>query len=103
MKITYTGRQVELAPAELKKLEARFAKIGVLLDGKKECEVHVVLSLERGAQLVEAVRYGVARGTAAVTAAGHTLCSGHDVEALLPDVVVSPAALADQTRLSSPR
>jgi len=63
----------------------------------------VVLSLERGAQLVEAVRYGVACGTAAVTAAGHTLCSGHDVEALLPDVVVSPAALADQTRLSSPR
>jgi len=47
MKITYTGRQVELAPAQLKKLEARFAKIGKLLDGKHECEAHVILSLER--------------------------------------------------------
>jgi putative sigma-54 modulation protein len=47
MKITYTGRQVELAPAQLKKLEAQFAKIGKLLDGKGDCEIHVVLSLER--------------------------------------------------------
>ena len=54
MKITYTGRQVELAPAQLKKLEARFAKIGKLLDGKKECEVHVVLSVERHLQNAEA-------------------------------------------------
>jgi putative sigma-54 modulation protein len=54
MKITYTGRQVGLAPAELKKLEARFAKIGVLLDGKKECEVHVVLSQERHLHHAEA-------------------------------------------------
>src|ERR1039458_4941940 len=58
MKITYTGRQVELAPAELKKLEARFAKIGKLLDGKRECEAHVVLSLERHLHHAEAtVRY----------------------------------------------
>lgn len=47
MKITYTGRQVGLAPAQLKKLEARFAKIGKLLDGKRECEGHVILSVER--------------------------------------------------------
>jgi putative sigma-54 modulation protein len=47
MKITYTGRQVELAPAQLKKLEAHFVKIGKLLDGKRECEAHVILSLER--------------------------------------------------------
>jgi len=47
MKITYTGRQVGLAPAQLKKLEARFAKIGKLLDGRRECEAHVILSLER--------------------------------------------------------
>jgi len=47
MKIAYTGRQVELAPAQLKKLEARFAKIGKLLDGRRECEAHVILSLER--------------------------------------------------------
>src|ERR1039457_66405 len=58
MKITYTGRQVELAPAELKKLEARFAKIGKLLDGKRECEAHVILSLERHLHHAEAtVRY----------------------------------------------
>lgn len=54
MKITYTGRQVELAPAELKKLEARFAKIGKLLDGKREYEAHVVLSLERHLHQAEA-------------------------------------------------
>jgi putative sigma-54 modulation protein len=54
MKITYTGRQVGLAPAQLKKLEARFAKIGKLLDGKKECEVHVVLSLVRHLHNAEA-------------------------------------------------
>jgi putative sigma-54 modulation protein len=47
MKIAYTGRQVELAPAQLKKLEARFAKIGKLLDGRREIEAHVILSLER--------------------------------------------------------
>jgi len=47
MKITYTGRQVELAPAQLKKLEARFAKIGKLLDGREQRDAHVVLSLER--------------------------------------------------------
>jgi putative sigma-54 modulation protein len=47
MKITYTGRQVELAPAQFKKLETHFVKIGKLLDGKRECEAHVILSLER--------------------------------------------------------
>src|ERR1017187_5495917 len=54
MKITYTGRQVELKPAELKKLEARFAKIGKLLDGKREAEVHVILSIERHLHQAEA-------------------------------------------------
>jgi len=54
MKITYTGRQVELAPAQLKKLEARFVKIGKLLDGKRECEAHVILSLERHLHHAEA-------------------------------------------------
>jgi putative sigma-54 modulation protein len=47
MKITYTGRQVELAPGQLKKIEARFGKVGKLLDGREESEAHVVLSLER--------------------------------------------------------
>jgi putative sigma-54 modulation protein len=54
MKITYTGRQIELAPAQLKKLEARFAKTGKLLDGRRECEAHVVLSIERHLQQAEA-------------------------------------------------
>jgi ribosome hibernation promoting factor len=47
MKITYTGRQVELAPAQLQKIEAQFAKVGKLLDGREEREAHVILSLER--------------------------------------------------------
>src|SRR5512142_2580373 len=51
---TRTGRQVELAPGQLKKLEARFAKIGKLLDGKRECEAHVILSLERHLHHAEA-------------------------------------------------
>ncbi|MEO8367990.1 MAG: ribosome-associated translation inhibitor RaiA [Candidatus Solibacter sp.] len=54
MKITYTGRQVELAPAHLKKLEARFAKIGKLLDGKEERDAHIVLSLLRKIHKAEA-------------------------------------------------
>jgi putative sigma-54 modulation protein len=47
MKLIYTGRQVELAPAQLKKIESRFAKIGKFLDGKEEREAHVILSTER--------------------------------------------------------
>src|SRR5262249_8902110 len=50
----YTGRQVELAPAQLKKLEAQFGKIGKLLDGRRECEAHVILSLERHLHHAEA-------------------------------------------------
>jgi ribosome hibernation promoting factor len=47
MRITYTGRQVELAPAQLRKIEAQFDKLGKLLDGKDEREAHVILSHER--------------------------------------------------------
>jgi putative sigma-54 modulation protein len=47
MRITYTGRQVELAPAQLRKIQAQFAKLGKLLDGKDEREAHVILSHER--------------------------------------------------------
>lgn len=54
MKITYTGRQVELKPAQQKKLEDQFAKVGKMLDGKRESEVHVVLSLERHLNHAEA-------------------------------------------------
>ena len=54
MKIKYTGRQVELAPAQLAKLETHFVKIGKLLDGKRESEAHVVLSQERHLHQAEA-------------------------------------------------
>ena len=54
MKIAYTGRQVELAPAQLRKLESHFSKIGKLLDGRRECEAHVILSLERRTHRAEA-------------------------------------------------
>jgi putative sigma-54 modulation protein len=47
MQITYTGRQVELAPAQLRKIKTQFAKLGKLLDGKDQREAHVVLSVER--------------------------------------------------------
>jgi putative sigma-54 modulation protein len=47
MRITYTGRQVELAPAQLRKIETRFAKLAKLLDGKDQREAHVILSVER--------------------------------------------------------
>ena len=47
MRITYTGSQVELAPAQLRKIEKQFAKLGKLLDGKDQREAHVILSVER--------------------------------------------------------
>jgi putative sigma-54 modulation protein len=53
MRITYTGRQVELAPAQLKKIQMRATKLGKLLDGKGEREAHVVLGLERGRHSAE--------------------------------------------------
>jgi putative sigma-54 modulation protein len=53
MKITYTGRQVELAPAELKKIQVRASKLAKLLDGKEEREAHVILGLERGRHTAE--------------------------------------------------
>jgi putative sigma-54 modulation protein len=54
MKITYTGRQVELAPAQARNLAAHFTKIGKMLDGRRECEAHVILSLERRVHSAEA-------------------------------------------------
>lgn len=53
MRITYTGRQVELAPAQLKKIQARAGKLAKFLDGKEEREAHVILGLERGRHTAE--------------------------------------------------
>jgi putative sigma-54 modulation protein len=48
MKVTYTGKQKELLPAQTRKLDARIAKIAKLVDNnKREQEAHVVFSAER--------------------------------------------------------
>jgi len=58
MKITYTGRQVDLSKGELAKIEAKFGKVAKLLDGRDEREAHVVLSQERRQHKAEViVRY----------------------------------------------
>jgi putative sigma-54 modulation protein len=44
---------VELAPAQLRKVETRAVKLGKFLDGKGEREAHVILGLERGRHTVE--------------------------------------------------
>lgn len=54
MKVTYTGRQVDLSPAQSQKLTAEFEKIGKMLDnGRGEAEAHVVLKHERHLHNVE--------------------------------------------------
>ena len=54
MKVTYTGRQVDLSPAQSAKLNAEFEKIGKLLDnGRGEAGAHVVLAHERYLNNVE--------------------------------------------------
>lgn len=46
MKVAYTGK-VELAPPQQKKVEAKIAKLGKLLDGRHERDAHVVLVQQR--------------------------------------------------------
>lgn len=54
MKVTYTGRHIDLSPDQTQKLTAEFEKIGKLLDnGKGEAEAHVILSHERHLNNVE--------------------------------------------------
>ena len=54
MKVTYTGRAVDLSAAQSEKLTAEFEKIGKLLDnGMGEAGAHVVLSHERHLNNVE--------------------------------------------------
>ena len=48
MKVTYTGQQEQFTPAQKKKLDAKLAKLGKLLDLKGgEREAHVILTSER--------------------------------------------------------
>jgi putative sigma-54 modulation protein len=53
MKITYTGRQVELVPAQRKRIEAQALKLSKLLDGKDELAAHIIVGLERGRHTAE--------------------------------------------------
>jgi len=54
MKVTYTGRDVDLSPAQTDKLTAELDKVGKLLDnGMGEAGAHVVLSHERHLNNVE--------------------------------------------------
>jgi putative sigma-54 modulation protein len=47
MKVTYTGRQAKFPPVHIEKIEAQFAKLAKLLDGKGQREAHVVFTRER--------------------------------------------------------
>jgi ribosomal subunit interface protein len=48
MKVTYTGRKIDLSPEQTQKLEAEFVKVGKILDnGRGEAEARVVLSHEK--------------------------------------------------------
>lgn len=47
MKVTYKGKLERLDEASQKKLDARYQKLGKLLDRKSEKEAHVILTSER--------------------------------------------------------
>jgi putative sigma-54 modulation protein len=75
MKVSYTGRLEELPPPQRDKLEARYAKISKLLDGRGEKEAHVILTQERHLHHAEiTLNYygqgmvGVGSGTDQITA-----------------------------------
>ena len=54
MKVTYTGRHIELSGAQSQKLEAEFQKIGKILDnGMGEAQARVILSHEKNTNSVE--------------------------------------------------
>src|SRR4051812_45732089 len=54
MKVTWTGRHMDLSPAQTQKLTTEVEKIGKILDnGKGEASAHVVLSHERHLHNVE--------------------------------------------------
>lgn len=53
MKVTYTGKVEPRYPAQTEKLNARFAKLAKLLDGKGEKSSHVILANKRGVHRAE--------------------------------------------------
>jgi putative sigma-54 modulation protein len=99
MKITYTGRQVELKPAQQKKLEDQFAKIGRVLDGKRDSEVHVVLSLERHLNHAEATINLYGHQIAGLGSSPDLFTAIHGAaEKLVKQVMKSRAKWRDTTR-----
>lgn len=58
MNIIYTGKPAGLGPVQQKKLDARFAKLAKLLDGKEERQAHVIMKPEkRGTKAEVTVHY----------------------------------------------
>ena len=55
----------------------------------------ITLKLAQGASLVDAVRYGVAAGTAAVMTPGTQLCRLEDVKTLLEKVTLSKSPVSE--------
>jgi ribosomal subunit interface protein len=47
MNITYKGKQEVFYPAQTEKLEAKFAKLAKMLDGRGEKQAHVILNQQR--------------------------------------------------------
>ena len=47
MKVSYRGSHIQWNPMQQKKLDAKFAKLGKLLDRRGEKEAHVILTSER--------------------------------------------------------
>ena len=47
MKITFTGKQQKLSPAQERKLATRFAKLSKMIERRGEKDAHVVLNSER--------------------------------------------------------
>ena len=54
MKVTYTGRDIELSSDQRQTLTAAFEKVGKLLDTSKgEAQAHVILGHERNSNNIE--------------------------------------------------
>ncbi len=69
MHLTFTGQAQPFSKEQTKKLDARFAKLGKLVDGKGEKDAHVIFSTQRGKTNAEVtLNY---KGHAAVAAQTH--------------------------------
>lgn len=53
MNITYTGKQDTFPPAQIRNMDAKFAKLSKLLDGRGQKQAHVILTTHRGRHRAE--------------------------------------------------